>query len=207
MSEGRRPVFIRHRVNRIAEIEHGDPRWGLECDLRCGPRPGTIRLAHDPYEAGDDFAVWLDRAVEVGVTGPIILNTKDDGLEAVARDLMLARGLEDWFFLDTQVPTRVGWTFHRGEDRFAVRLSRFEPAEALEPFRGRCRWVWVDCFGGEPLPVEQVRRAAVGFRVCLVSPELQGAGVEAVGRFTRLLPLADAICTRAPEAWMVVLGR
>ncbi len=59
----------------------------------------------------------------------------------------------------------------------------------------------MDCFDGEPLPVEIVRDASEGFRVCLVSPELQGAPREAIPRFADLLPFADAVCTRHPEDW------
>jgi len=39
-----------------------------------------------------------------------------------------AHGVERWLFLGTADPTLVEWTHSRGEGRFAVRLSRFDPA-------------------------------------------------------------------------------
>ncbi len=201
-----RPAIIRHRVNRVADLDRVDPLHGAECDLRRGPGPGRICLAHDPDEDGDDLGAWLDRFVALGLRGPLVLNVKDDGVEETALSLVSQRGIEDFFFLDSQVPTLVRWTLRHGEPRFAVRLSRFEPPEWACRFRGLARWLWVDCFDGEPLPAEVVRDALPGFRVCLVSPELQGAPRGAIARFATLLPLADAVCTRYPEDWERLLG-
>lgn len=207
MTRARRPEIIRHRVNRIADLDRVDPAYGAECDLRLGPRPASVRLAHDPDEDGEDLGAWLDRFVALGLRGPLVLNVKDDGVEETALSMVSQRGIEDFFFLDSQVPTLVRWTLRHGEPRFAVRLSRFEPPEAARRFRGLARWLWVDCFDGEPLPAEVVREGSQGFRVCLVSPELQGAPREAIARFTTLLPSADAVCTRYPEDWERLLGR
>lgn len=195
------PIFIRHRVNRIADLADVDPSHGVEIDLRSGPDDGSIHLAHDPWEAGDPFEAWLDRFIELGIKGPIVLNTKVDGIEEAVIRLLDARGLDRWFFLDTQLPTLVYWTLERGEDRFAVRLSRYETAGSVAPFRGKARWLWVDCFGGEPLPIEGIRDVCRGFRICLVSPELQGASLDSIPAFAGLVPVADAICTRKPEKW------
>lgn len=207
MTRRTRPAIIRHRINRVADLAGVDPAHGAECDLRRGPRPGTVRLAHDPDEDGDDLGAWLDRFTARGRRGPLVLNVKEDGLEEWALGLVRQRGIEDFFFLDSQVPTLVRWTARRGERRFAVRLSRFEPPEAAGRFRGLAQWLWVDCFDGEPLPVEDARAASAGFRVCLVSPELQGAPREAIPRFADLLPLAEAVCTRHPDDWGCLLER
>ncbi len=205
MTRPNRPILVRHRVNRVADIALVDPSQGAECDLRLGVRPGEIRLAHDLDEEGDDFTLWLDAYAARGLRGPLVLNVKEDGIEGLALDLVRQRGIESFFFLDSQVPTLVRWTVYRGERRFAVRLSRYEPPEAVRCFRGLAQWLWVDCFDGEPLPAEMVREASEGFRVCLVSPELQGAPAEAIARFAALLPFADAICTRHPERWLPLL--
>ncbi|NOZ01444.1 MAG: hypothetical protein GXP54_06090 [Deltaproteobacteria bacterium] len=195
------PVFIRHRVNRIKDLGGVDPSHGVEIDLRTGDGKGSIILAHDPWETGDPFDAWLDRFTALGLKGPIVLNVKVDGVEPVVMRLLRDHGLEDWFFLDSQMPTLVHWTVRQGEERFAVRLSRYEPPELLDAFRGRVRWLWVDCFHGLPVSRELLQRAGEGFKVCLVSPELQGAPVHAIAAFGDLLPLAQAICTRHPEAW------
>lgn len=207
MTRAIRPVMIHHRINRVADLDRVAADQGAECDLRRGPGPGTVRLAHDPDEDGDDLGEWLDRFAARGCRGPLVLNVKEDGLEEWALGLVRRRGIEDFFFLDSQVPTLVRWTARRGERRFAVRLSGFEPPEAVGRFRGLAEWLWVDCFDGEPLPAEVVQDASEGFRVCLVSPELQGAEPEAIADFAVLLPFADAVCTRHPEAWERLIER
>jgi hypothetical protein len=204
---GRRPTFLRHRVNRIADLDGLDPSWGAEIDLRSDPcRPGAIHLSHDPWTSGDDFAAWAVRAVARGLAGPVLLNTKEDGLEARALEIAAAAGLRDVCFLDTALPTLVQWTLVCGDPRFAVRLSVHEPLAALAPFRGRAAWAWVDCFDAQPLSAAVVAAARADFRVCLVSPELQGGGVGDLDRFAALWPLADAVCTKDPAAWVARFG-
>lgn len=195
-------LFVRHRVNSVSEIESVPRECGVEIDLRSDvSSAGAIHLSHDPFKRGEDFEAWLDAFKARGIAGPIILNTKEDLLEARAVELLSARGLTNWFFLDTALPTLVKWTIFGAEKRFAVRLSAYEPFEGLAAFRGRVEWVWVDCFEGRALPTEVVKRAKVHFKVCLVSPELQGKGFEGLGQFAELYALADAVCTKKPEEW------
>ena len=202
MSGDRHPRFVRHRVNRIADLAGLDAGDGAEVDVRSDAgRPGTLHLSHDPWVRGDDFDAWLDAFAARADRGTLILNTKEDGLEADVLRRLEARGIADFFFLDTTVPTQVRWALGQGEARFAVRLSRHEPPASLAPFRGHAEWVWVDCFDGVPLSTDTVAEAARDFRVCLVSPELQGAPLSALDAFAGLWPLADAVCTKAPDAW------
>ena len=202
MSRDGLPRFIRHRVNRIADLARLDAGEGAEVDLRSDAgRRGALHLSHDPWAPGDDFDVWLDAFAARADRGTLVLNTKEDGLEADVLRRLAARGIEDFFFLDTTPPTLVRWALGHGEARFAVRLSRYEPAASLAAFRGRAAWAWVDCFDGVPLPADVVADAARDFRICLVSPELQGAPASALDAFAGLWPLADAVCTKAPDDW------
>lgn len=194
--------IIRHRVNRILDIDALDPAWGAEIDLRSDPcSPGSIRLCHEPYSEGDELDAWLGRFVARGIRGPIILNTKEDGLEARALELLARHGVEDFFFLDTAAPTLVAWTLFKDEVRFAVRASAYEPVEGLAAFVGHARWAWVDCFGGVPPEASLLQALAPNFKLCLVSPELQGRPLDSIEAFRSLLPYIDALCTKAPERW------
>jgi len=72
---------------------------------------------------------------------------------------------------------------------------------------GKVDWVWVDCFTHFPLSEQDARRLKdLGFKICLVSPELQGrdANVE-IPQMALLLRerniLADAVCTKRPDLW------
>lgn len=198
--------WIKHRVNTLDELAVVQPAWGLELDVRAvATTPDLVRVAHDPWAEGVSFAVWLEYAVRRGIGGPLIINTKDDGLEGQCLKLLEFHGISDFFFLDTQLPTLVRWAIGSGERRFAVRCSVYEPIEAVELWAGKVDWVWVDCFAGVPMPVDQVARLRRSFRVCLVSPELQvGRGLDLPSRiasFRALLPHADAVCTKVPTLW------
>jgi hypothetical protein len=196
-------IYVRHRVNTVAELEAlPDRSWGAEIDLRSDvSRPGAIHLAHDPWKAGDSFADWLAAYARLGFRGPVIVNTKEDGLEERALELLAAHNITSFFFLDTALPTLVRWT-GKGEKRFAVRVSSREPVEAALQFAGKAEWAWVDCFGAEPFPVQAVQPLVGRFRLCLVSPELQGAPLESRVRFQELAARMDAICTKDPKGWV-----
>ena len=195
-------IYIQHRVNLPGDLERLDPSLGVEIDLRSQvDEPGKLHLSHDPWSRGADFEEWLLQFRNSGLKGPIILNTKEDGLEQVIMDRLQAAGLTNWFFLDTALPTLRRQALVLGRNCFAVRLSSVEPWESVAAFAGKVDWVWVDCFDGVPMPVEQVRQAASAFRVCLVSPELQGCPLDKLPEFQSLLPCASAICTKNPAAW------
>jgi hypothetical protein len=212
------PVFIRHRVNRIADVAALRPGWGAEVDLRSDPcRPGSLHLSHDPWTRGDDFESWLTAFATGPARGTLVLNTKEDGLESRVLSLLADRGISDFFFLDTALPTLVRFlapgptdltrrTTSEGETRFAVRVSSHEPPSASAAFRGRARWAWADCFDGEPLPPDVVASVARDFQVCLVSPELQGRPISDLRRFSGLWPHATAVCTKDPDAWTATFG-
>ncbi|MBM4395930.1 MAG: hypothetical protein FJ087_09590 [Deltaproteobacteria bacterium] len=223
------PVFIRHRVNRIADVAALRPGWGAEVDLRSDPcLPGSLLLSHDPWTRGDDFEAWLAAFATGPARGTLVLNTKEDGLESRVLSLLAASGVSDFFFLDTALPTLVRFLdsapptpvrlpdsarptpirrpIAEGETRFAVRVSAHEPPSASATFRGRARWAWADCFGGEPLPPGVVEEVARDFSVCLVSPELQGRPIADLRRFAGLWPHSSAVCTKDPDAWIAAFG-
>jgi hypothetical protein len=73
--------------------------------------------------------------------------------------------------------------------------------EGIQAFKGKATWAWVDCFHGEPLSAEIVKLAQKDFKICLVSPELQGMPLDRIQLFSELVPLCDAICTKQPHLW------
>jgi hypothetical protein len=194
--------WIKHRVNRIAELSSLDQTWGAEVDLRSVvDKSGVLHLSHDPWNMGDNFEDWLKEFSRLGLRGPLILNTKEDGLESHALKLMKQYNISNFFFLDTALPTLVRWTLRENLSCFALRLSVYEPIEQLEAFKSKAQWIWVDCFDGKPLSVSIVKQLKEYFKICLVSPELQGQSKEKIKDFSELFAIADAVCTKVPEAW------
>ena len=94
----------------------------------------------------------------------------------------------------------------RGERRCAVRVSEYESIDTAMTLAGKIEWVWVDCFTEFPLSGEDAARLqGAGFRLCLVSPELQGRETAEIAEMRALLAArgirAEAVCTKAPEFW------
>jgi hypothetical protein len=194
--------IIKHRINTIAQLDEVDPSWGVEIDLRAdSKRPGRLYLHHDAWQAGPDFVSWLRAFTQRKIRGPIILNTKEDGLEEAVLGLLKQHKAKHYFFLDTAFPTLVRWTLRNKKRSFALRYSRFEHAANLAPFRGKADWLWVDCFDGKPVAAAPLRKLKRYFKICLVSPELQGAPAENLSKFKALQSLADAVCTKRPDLW------
>ncbi len=193
--------IISHRRNTLAELQATPVEYGIEVDIRSqGER---LVIHHDPFVDGEDFERWIAHYRH----GTLILNVKEEGLEARLIALMQQHGLSDYFFLDQSFPFLVKWS-RQGERRCAVRVSEFESIDTALALSGSIDWVWVDCFTRFPLTsgsAATLRQA--GFRLCLVSPELQGrpADTEIPAMRALLASLrieADAVCTKRPDLWL-----
>ena len=192
--------FISHRRNTIEELQATPREYGVEVDIRSDH--GQLLIHHDPFAKGDDFEEWLKHFQH----GTLILNVKEEGLEARLVDLMKQNKIEDYFFLDQSFPFLIKWS-KLGEHHCAVRVSEFESIETALSLAGKIDWVWVDCFTKFPLAgIDAKRLQDAGFKLCLVSPELQGRPADtAIPELAKLLNerhiTADAICTKNPELW------
>lgn len=160
--------LIAHRRNLLSELRATPREFGVEVDIRS--QGNDLVIHHEPFAGGERFDDWISEYRH----GTLILNVKEEGLEERLLALMAARGISDFFFLDQSFPFLVR-TSSRGERRSAVRVSEYEPLDTALGLAGRIDWVWVDCFTRFPLSHDDWSRlVAAGFRLCLVSPELQG---------------------------------
>lgn len=175
-------------------------KYGVEVDIRSYGEKMIIH--HDPFMEGESFDTWL----AVYRHGTLVLNVKEEGLETRLIALMITHGISDYFFLDQSFPFLVKWS-KAGEHRCAVRVSEFESIETALILAGKVNWVWVDCFTHFPLSGEDAKRLkSAGFKLCLVSPELQGRSADTeIPQLIALLHergiLADAVCTKRPDLW------
>lgn len=202
-----KPLLIRHRVNEITDLRSIDPAHGVEIDLRADvTRKGRIYLAHDPWQQGDDFSAWLKEFSRLKIQGPILLNTKEDGLEDRIFELLKKFDLKNFLFLDTAFPTFIKWYNEGLGHLFFLRLSKYEDLSNLEQFKGSVKWVWVDCFDVAPMPSEIINKVSKTFKVCLVSPELQKGEHSQIKRFSKAFEHFDAVCTKHPDLWLKALS-
>lgn len=193
-------LICAHRVNDPDALRDVSPSYGVEIDLHAdGDR---LVLVHDPFATGPDFRDWLAEYRHRF----IVLNTKEEGLEQRITALLEERGVTEWAFLDQSFPFLVR-TLRSGETRCMVRISEYESvatALALDP---RPDWVWVDSFTGRwPEAADLARLAKAGFRLMVVSPELQGRSLDdelpvITQRFSDAgLPI-HGVCTKRPDVW------
>lgn len=192
-------IVVRHRCNTSAQLRATPPELGVEVDIRS--RGDGLILHHDPFVAGESFEDWLTHYRH----RLLILNVKEEGLEERLMGQMRERGIAAYFFLDQSFPFLVR-TARRGERRCAVRVSEFESIETALSLAGQVDWVWVDCFTRFPLTgVDAARLQQAGFRLCLVSPELQGRAPDEIRALRGLLARegisAEAVCTKEAQRW------
>ncbi|MFZ6765490.1 hypothetical protein ACO0LM_00290 [Undibacterium sp. Di26W] len=174
--------------------------YGVEVDIRShGDR---LIIHHDPFTEGESFDVWLDAYQH----NTLILNVKEEGLERRLIDLMYSKKIADYFFLDQSFPFLVRFA-NAGERRCAVRVSEFESVSTALSLTGKVDWVWIDCFSRFPLSQSDAKKlVTAGFKLCIVSPELQGRNAETeIPELRQLLAQlhiqADAVCTKRPDLW------
>lgn len=161
-------TIIRHRRNTLEELRATDPALGIEVDIRS--RGDMLYTQHDPYVDGTPLDEWLGEFRH----NTLVLNVKEEGLEDRVLARMRQRDIKNFFFLDQSFPFLVR-TARQGERRCAVRVSEFESVETALSLARQIDWVWVDCFKSFPLDGRSAERLMqAGFRLCLVSPELQG---------------------------------
>ena len=192
--------LISHRRNTISELKATPKNYGVEVDIRS--RGEQLIIHHDPFEDGELFEDWIVAYQH----GTLILNIKEEGLEARLINLMESHGIEDYFFLDQSFPFLVKLV-KTGEHRCAIRVSEFEAIETALTLAGKVDWVWVDCFNYFPLSQKDAKRLKnAGFKLCFASPELQGRNADTeIPQLIKLLDQqdieADAICTKRLDLW------
>lgn len=199
-------MFIAHRRNTIEELKATPTEYGIEVDIRSNN--GRLIIHHDPLTLGEDFEAWLKQYQH----GTLILNVKEEGLEARLIELMQQYQVRDYFFLDQSFPFLIKWS-KLGERHCAVRVSEYESIETALTLAGKIEWVWVDCFTHFSLSGADAKRLQdVGFKLCLVSPELQGRPFETeIPLLAALLHersiKPEAICTKQAEYWKKCLEK
>lgn len=192
--------IVFHRRNHLSELLETPIQYGVEVDIRS--QGDQLIIHHDPFMEGESFEAWL----EAYRHSLLILNVKEEGLEKRLLDLMTKRGIQDFFFLDQSFPFLLK-TVYAGEPRCAVRVSEFESIETALSLQGKVSWVWVDCFTKFPLSKKQVDQLKeAGFKLCLVSGELQGRDpkqdIPLMNTFLKENQIKiDAVCTKFPELW------
>lgn len=186
--------YIAHRINNVGELKMLPEEYGVELDLRDG-LDGRIYIEHNPFMGGEDFEEYLKEYHH----SILILNIKSERIEHEVIILLEKYNIKQYFFLDSSFPM-IKLLSDIGEKNVALRYSEFEGMDIIRNMAGKVDWIWVDCF--TRLPIDNATYNEIktlGYKICLVSPELQGQD-EKIEEYAQQLInefiQADAICTK-----------
>ena len=190
--------FIAHRINTLAELKTLSSEYGVELDLR-DDLTGRIYIQHNPFEDGEGFEPYAKEYASAH-KGTRMLNVKSERIEHRILEIIQKYGIKNYFFLDSTFPM-IKLLSDMGEKNIAVRFSEFEGMDTVRVMAGKINWIWVDTFTKLPIDrkiFDEMKR--LGYKLCLVSPELQGQA-EKIPDYKDLLIkegiLFDAICTKS----------
>ena len=197
-------IYIAHRINTIDQLKQLPENVGVEIDLR--DEGGTLILQHDPFKTGENFTEYCKEYKH----RLMILNIKSERIESRVLEILKENNITEYFFLDSSFPMIYSLT-QQGENNVALRYSEVEGIDTIVNMKGKALWVWVDCF--TKFPLDQKTAATLtnsGFKLCLVSPELQGRekDIEKYAKIIKSNNIAlDAICTKTRniELWKTLL--
>tara|TARA_Y100001968_G_C19352878_1_gene715613 strand:- start:489 stop:1073 length:585 start_codon:yes stop_codon:yes gene_type:complete len=192
-------IIIDHRRNTSDLLNSTPQSFGVEIDIRSNQ--SSLILHHDPFEEGEEFESWLKNYNHKF----LILNVKEEGLESRVLILLEKYGITDFFFLDQSFPFLIK-TLKSGESRLALRVSEYESIETAINLSAGIEWIWVDYFNKFPLDKDNYQKLSdLGYKLCLVSPELQGFSEDILLNLKLFLNeyglIPDAVCTKFPLLW------
>lgn len=186
--------YIAHRINTVKELKSIPNEYGVEIDLR--DYKDELVLQHDPFLSGEKFEDFL----KCYNHGTLILNIKSERIEHKVLELIKKYNIKKYFFLDSSFPMIYLLSHKYDEKNIALRFSEFEKLDTVFEMKDKVNWVWVDCFTKLPIDKEIYKKLKeFDFKLCLVSPELQGRqeDIENYKQFLKTNHINfDAICTK-----------
>ena len=191
---------ILHRVNTLEQLNSIDKTYGVEIDIRS--YKGELVVVHDPFQVGLKLIEWLQNYHHACV----IFNIKEEGLENSLIEILREYNIKDYFLLDVSFPATIDLIRNK-ESRIAIRVSDYESVETAFNLSGKASWIWVDLFKDVfPLSYQEVKKLrALGYSLCLVSPELWGRSKESINTIRQDMLShnisVEAVCTKFPNEW------
>jgi hypothetical protein len=193
-------LIVKHRINTIKELQDTSDVLGVEIDLRTFNK--DLILEHDPFKQGPKFIDWISYFRHKF----LIINVKEDGLEESILDILKINNINNFFFLDQSIPSLIKYA-NNGLRSISVRVSEFESVSDAVMLKDLIDWVWVDQFNILNLSLKEIKSLKDnGFKLCLVSPELQGRNNDLdvkslYNHFYSNGIIIDAVCTKKVSLW------
>lgn len=193
-------IIYKHRVNTIKELCLLPKQYGAEVDIRSNGK--ELIVDHDPFsDMNTPFNEWILHYNHNG----LIVNVKEEGLEDYIESILEENAINDYFYLDQSFP-QVYKMSKAGNRHCSLRISEFENLQTVISMQNRIEWVWVDYFSHFPLRKNEIKLLeSKDFKLCIVSPELQGFNYKITsGLIDRLIDegiYVSAVCTKHIKEW------
>jgi hypothetical protein len=196
--------IIKHRVNSSKDLREIDNSFGIELDIRS--IGNDLIVSHDAFNSDAEvFSEWLLSYQH----GTLVVNIKEEGIEEAIIETLVNANVSNYFLLDQSFPFLVKG-LRAGHSRTAARISDFESISTLrnlsKGFPITPGWAWLDSFTGRWDHLGGLDELqSMGYKTCLVSPELQGRFADdeilAISSFCDIDSI-DAVCTKTPNFWI-----
>jgi hypothetical protein len=162
-------TFICHRINTLNELLEIPTIFGVELDIRDDYQTKTIILSHDPFNSGEQFDSYLKDYKHK----TLILNIKSERTELQCIELMKQYNIQDYFFLDSNLPMIYLLNQKYNNTNIACRFSEFESFENYLLQTNMISWIWIDSFNNLPINKHIYNIIKTDLKkICIVSPDL-----------------------------------
>tara|TARA_B100000085_G_C18378203_1_gene445237 strand:- start:159 stop:767 length:609 start_codon:yes stop_codon:yes gene_type:complete len=193
-------IYVLHRINELEQLKKIPSKYGVEIDIRS--EGNNLIIHHDPFKKGVLFKEWL----KIYNHKLLIINIKEEGLEPFIISELNKYKIKNFFFLDQSFPFIIKKSKLLSK-KSAVRFSEFENIKTVLAVHKYVKWVWIDCFNYIPINkyiIEKLKEN--NFKICLVSPELQGRNqfkeiFFTIKKLKKIGFKPDAICTKNISIW------
>lgn len=190
-------MIIAHRINSINELKEIKSEYGIEIDVRYDTTDKCLILSHD-IEFKNPCK--LSEFIRCANHEMIIFNIKSSQCEELVISLMEKNNIENYYFLDSQIPDIVRLAKKGYGPKFITRISQYETLNK-SLFDLCSNYVWVDTFGElEFYFIEKQSNKDYIF----VSPELHKKN-ENIKKFKKVLDedfFGYSICTDYTSDWI-----
>jgi hypothetical protein len=191
-------IYVNHRINTIEQLKKINKNEGVEIDIR--DYNNKLILTHDPFcgDEGDELKEYLKHYNHKF----IILNIKSEGIEYKVKELLNKYQIINYFFLDCSFPM-IYKLIKMNENNIAIRLSEYESIENVLKLKKLVKYVWLDCFTTDFIINKELEDELHknGFKICIVSPELQGHDISNIKKYKKYIHEIDYICTKHINLW------
>ena len=199
-------IFL-HRVNSPDQLllVRDYNASGYECDIRY--HCGQPYLHHDVVKNPPDSACF-EALISQSTDLDIILNFKETGCEFQTY-MQVVKHAKSALLLDVPFPEFVKFSKLNMGHLLMWRLSEFEKPDISVMEAMGSQWIWLDSFRFYwfmQADLDSYKKS--GFKICLVSNELQGRDIsENIDTIRELVRLGyiDAVCTKNPLFYDCIL--